>query len=224
MYKYVKLIFIISILGCSHSKQSSDGGTQNIIKRYRNSVIQNKPKTAYNLLDKDTQNRIPYSLFLLKWKKNRKELLSQVKELKDKKPEIEATITVDKKVKINMVSEKGKWKVKNAPGLTPSPETPKQLLNLMIKSIENYNFLTYLNLLSTPYKKAIIKELQLKIKQLENAISSLPKDGVKGDSITLPLDKNGYLQVELKKENNVWKIVKWKNKYFRKKPRYRRYR
>jgi hypothetical protein len=224
MHKYLKLILVFSFLGCSHSKQTGDGGTQTIIQKYRNSVIKNKPKIAYNLLDKETQNRMPYSLFLLKWKKNRKELLSQVKELKNKKPEIEATITIDKKVKINMVSEKGKWKVKNAPGLTPAPESPKQLLNLMIKSIENYNFLTYLNLLSPAYKKAIIKELQLKIKQIENAISSLPKDGVKGDSITLPLDKNGYLQVELKKENNVWKIVKWKNKYFRKKSRYKRYR
>jgi hypothetical protein len=205
----ILFIAMVVLVSCS-PKKSSEYGVKSVMADYISAVKQNKPKKAWNLLDEDVKKRAPLTWFLARWKKNRKELLAQVKKMENSVPSIKATIMSGDGHRVVMVTEKGKWKVDEAPGLIPTPSSPTQLLSLLIMAIEKMDFPLYISLLSPAYRSSVVATLQHKIKELEKAQKHLSKQTNSSiETLTVPLDRYGKIHIVLKKHGDVWKVDSW---------------
>ncbi|MBU1241000.1 hypothetical protein KJ865_14900 [Myxococcota bacterium] len=212
------MIVTLLLISCTKTGPVKTGASQ-IIDSYRQAVLNDQPKKAYDLLDAETQKKVPYTWFAAQWKTNRKEMLYQARSIKGKDPRVTVRYSGKNGTRITMVTEKGKWKVEEAPGLLPSPESPEKLLGLMVKAIDTLDLALYISLLSPRYRDTIIATLKKKMAELEKARLKIPankNDAV--EQVTIPLDSYGNVQLVLKKYGTGWKVESWE---IRKSYRYR---
>jgi len=210
--KSLSLLLAFALFACTKPGPVKTGAADTL-RSYREAVLKDRPKSAYALLDEETQKKIPYTWFLAQWKKNRREMMYQVRTMSVQAPKVTVHFTSKTGTQITLVTEKGHWKVDEAPGLMPSPETPQQLMALMIKAIDTLDLPLYLSLLSSPYRDAVVNTLRKKMADLQRASSKLPKnksDVV--DQVTVPLDAQGNIQLILKRTSNGWRVDSWQLK------------
>ncbi|MBN2725690.1 MAG: hypothetical protein JXR95_16620 [Deltaproteobacteria bacterium] len=208
--KYILItVFILFFAGCTKDHDATRT-LDSVIIEYQDAVIKNKPKKAYSLLEKDLKAVVSWNEFLEKWKKNRKEMLHQVKQLKSE-AKVKLKIKNPDGSEIDMVTEKGNWKIENAPGLETRISTPAKLLAKFIDYIEKYDFQGFLSLLSPPYQMTIISELTKKIKMAEFAAKQVGSENTSSTEVlNIPLDKSNRNFVILRRYGKSWKIDGWK--------------
>ena len=216
--KHLLTIAMIFLFACQRTGPVKTGATQTL-DAYREAVLQNQPQKAYALLDEETRKKVPFSWFATQWKTNRKEMLYQARSIKGKEPLVTVRFMGKDGTRITMVTEKGKWKVEEAPGLLPSPDSPEKLLGLMIKAIDTLDLALYISLLSPQYRDNIVSTLRKKMAELEKARLKIPKNKNEViEQVTVPLDNYGNVQLVLKKYGTGWKVESWE---IRKNYRYR---
>lgn len=197
------------MLSCAGGNKQMDS-LQNTIDAYRKAVIEDNPKAAYALLDKDAQTLTSWNEFLENWKKNRKEMLEQANSI-NKTAEIRLKVENPDGSTVEMVTEKGKWKVESAPGIEKNSLTPATVLENMASALEKMDFNLFLNLLAPEYRKAIIDAIAAKLKQINYAHNQVKdsKDNTQ-DTMNIPLDQSNKTFIILKKYGKSWKIYGFK--------------
>ncbi|MGM0597529.1 MAG: hypothetical protein ACQES9_10865 [Myxococcota bacterium] len=206
--KYSLLLIILLIISCS---KSSTKTPRDLLLLYKKAINNNDPQLAYSLLDKKTRDKIPFSFFEKRWKKYKKELEYQASLLEKSSVEQRVSFNFENNTRIEMVTEKDEWKVKESPGLSPAPATPQQLIAGMVKSLEKLDMSTYISYLSPAYRQKYMDDIRKKLKYLKKAQERLEnrKQEV-GKEIEVNL--NPKISIILRKQGKVWRVESWQYK------------
>ncbi|MDA3864183.1 MAG: hypothetical protein PF689_10000 [Deltaproteobacteria bacterium] len=206
--KYPILFIIFLIISCSKPATKTP---RDVLHLYKKAIKNNDPRLAYSLLDKETQTKIPFSFFKKRWEKYKKELVYQAALLDKSSVKQRVSINFENNTRIEMVTEKDKWKVKESPGLSPSPATPQQLIAGMVKSLERLDMSTYISYLSPAYRQKYMADIRKKLEYLKKAQERLEnrKQEV-GEEIEVNL--NPKISIILRKQGKVWRVESWQYK------------
>ncbi len=196
-------LFVLS--GCWRPNRVENGFPA-AIRTWRQAVLHDQPRRAYELLDDETRQKLPYPRFEQEWKANRAEMLHEARRMNPEKARMTAVIRLGKSDSATLVSQKpGVWKVEDAPGLRPSTPSPEALLRGMAGALKRRDWPEYLSLMTPEYRHAVEEDMNNKILMFEKAAENLPA-GDTGSILRVPLDASGVLVLVLRRVHGAWRV------------------
>ncbi len=199
------LVGLLALLGATGCKSRPPECPRQTLQRYLEAVRQNNPKAAYELLGKETRERVTLEEFQRRWG-------SAGGELKEQANNIERSLKKSAKITARFSSAKGKtrlaydsagWRITGGIELGGGGATPRETVLALVKAAERRDYLAIKRLVSKAVAHAFEQEIEKRIDKIKKA---LKKTRIKIFDKRASLRYRGY-KLEIVKEDGQWRVA-----------------
>lgn len=199
------VLFGLLSMGCGRSGAPANH-PRSALRAYVAAVEANRPKAAYGFLSAKVHKRLSFRAFSRRWRKNYREIRAQARAMraaltKRKAYQVQARVRRGKR-RVVLELEKGQWRIAGGVDSGFAPQTPQEAILALVRAVESRNFAAFLKLLSAPRRRALLRQIGLRIEKLK---ANLDREvQVNGDIARLQYDPKYWIQ--LVRENGAWRV------------------
>ncbi len=198
---------VLFIVGCSAATVKNPG--TDTLSAYLRAVEADDPDAAYSLMGEEYKKKVSREEYGKRWKAYREEMLEHVGIAResmqdDEKLSVEARLRFKTGRKTDLVWDQGKseWRMKGGDGTDFAGAGPKSAVLALIRAVEQKDFNTFLNLLSSKRRKALLQAIFDRLERLKANLDRPVEQ--RGKRVRFQYDSRHY--IDFVEEDGQWKI------------------